>query len=223
VAVFLAAPPRRTQSFSNISKSGRRIPVCQSHCQTSSSQHDEGTLDTSHASANVCASYFSSSIGHHWRSPSARLHCVYIHPAKHRAFPVVQIGTSLIHSPPLPSALQQPPTASAPSLTLYCISLCAFAFNLHSCCTSAHCFTRHTTPFPTLAPPLQINSKSASWPTTRRRQFRPWGIGLSNRPSVCSSKAGWVGWTMTVGRGKTLQVTRASKARSFHHRPHIPW
>ncbi|OAL04941.1 hypothetical protein IQ06DRAFT_214349 [Phaeosphaeriaceae sp. SRC1lsM3a] len=28
---------------------------------------------------------------------------------------------------------------------------------------------------------------------------------------------------MTGGRGRTLQVTRASKARSFHHRIHIPW
>jgi hypothetical protein len=88
---------------------------------------------------------------------------------------------------------------------------------------SADCFTPHTTPLPTLAPPLQNPPKPASWPTTRLRQSRPWGIGPSNRPLVCSSKAGWVGWTMTVGRGKTLQVTRASKARSFHHRPHIPW
>jgi hypothetical protein len=72
---------------------------------------------------------------------------------------------------------------------------------------------------PTLTPP----PKSANWPITRLRLCRPWGIGHSNRPSVCTSRPGWVGWTMTVGRGKTPQVTRASKTRSFHHRPHIPW
>jgi hypothetical protein len=113
-------------------------------------------------------------------------------------------------------------SASSCSSSPLCPSL-RLAFQLRSCYRPADHFTPPTTPLPTLAPPLQTPPKPASWPTTRLRQSRPWGIGHSNHPLVCSSKAGWVGWTMTVGRGKTLQVTRTSKARSFHHRLHIPW
>lgn len=101
-------------------------------------------------------------------------------------------------------------------------------------CTSKHTHT-HTHPLAALPqPPLPLAPdrlprtvppppKPASWPTTRRRQSRPRGSGLSNRPSVCSIKAGWLGWTMTAGHGILPQVTRASKARSFHHRHRIQW
>jgi hypothetical protein len=125
VAGFLAAP-HRTQSFSNISKSGRRMQVCLCHCQTSSSQHSEDTLGTSHASANVCASYFSPSIGLHWRFLSARLDCVYIHPSSEASsIPNCPIR-NVAHS--LPTTTFSPTTTIArlrPALPLHCAPRCA--------------------------------------------------------------------------------------------------
>ena len=168
------------------------------------------------AGRGSCASFFSCIIGLHWPLVDASGLCLY---PNH-----LDLGASLL---PISDVIHLPPLAHINhQLFLVLPRIPPKDASLTHLSISPRIPRRHLRPrFSTscAGPPSPTSRKPASWPITRRRQSRPWGTGHSNRPSVCSIKAGWLGWTMTAGHGILPQVTQASKARSFHHRPPIQW
>jgi hypothetical protein len=91
---FVATPcagPHHARIFSSISKSGQRLPVSLLHCQTSSSRPCEDTLGRSRASATICASCFPVALGSIGGGIGC-WGCVYIQPAKLRAFSTIRFG-----------------------------------------------------------------------------------------------------------------------------------
>jgi hypothetical protein len=220
----------------------------QSHCHTSSSQPSEGTLDSPPDSRRPLptASFFASSppLAQPGQGPCISSVRLDLPPFSSRPFgrhlspsakdpplippPLDHINPSLAALNRFPSGTSSPPvtipTTSATLSAHYLPSTTAIA--LPACLV--HVVPRRRPPQPsqlarsTLAPSLSLD-RSASWPTTRRRQSRPWATGLSNRPLRCSSKDAWVGWTMTVARDRTPQVTQTSKARSSRRKAHTPW
>jgi hypothetical protein len=167
VATFLAAAFTYASSPTLPYRDGA-FRLCLLHYQISSSHSSEDTLESLHASARTCPSYFFCSIGLHWQCCRTRQGCVYIHPAELRAFSTIQFGR---HS------LTHPPTHHD-SASLYPVS---FFFPLtlrhsnhhRSCYRLVSYFASPTSSLPTLAPPLHNSPKSANWPTTRPRQSRP--------------------------------------------------
>jgi hypothetical protein len=221
----------------------------QSHCHTSSSQPSEDTPGADADSRRLLptVSFFASSarLAHHSTAQPGSLYIIRSPGPATTLIPPIRTSPCPL---PRPASCTRPTRQHTNTPPHQRVSCCPQSLPLwplipasdhldHHLAHLAH--TTSSTPLPvsstssspppatlptssTLAPPLSLD-KSTSWPTTRRRQSRPWATGLSNRPLRCSSKAAWVGWTMTVARDRTLQVTQASKARSSRRKAHIQW
>ena len=204
---MFSCPTRRTHFLQHFRIGTTNPGVWSSALLSSSCSQSEDILASTEALARAS---FPASLGSIGPVVDASGPCLY---PNH-----LDLGASRL---PISDVIHLPPLAHIPTLSFFGSTSYTY-IDTHSRTTRHHLRPRLIpTSCADLLPPT--SPKPASWPITRRRQSRPWGTGLSNRPSVCSIKAGWLGWTMTAGHGILPQVTQASKARCCHHRAPIQW
>ena len=192
LATCLAAPPSRHSSSPSfqIGPPGSAF----SHFLTKHPRHREPRLPLQHLWRGSEASTPSASAGALGAIGVRRPPSLY---------PLAWTWSILVHPIPtsvLRSSSHPPPTSPGLLTPVHQQSLLVAA---DSASPSSTC-PRPLAPLPILLQPTR--SKPASWKGTRPRQSRPWGIGPSTSPSICS-KAGRLAWkTMTVGNGNPIPL-----------------